>query len=169
MAAVRVVGRFGCNRTTACVFRRPQGCAVTAVRVVGRFGHCRAAACVFRRPQGRAVAAVRVVGRFGRGRAAACVFRRLRCGGVDLYRLIGHGFRQGNAADADFAVRIAEAEQVEAEPYCRFASGGGLGGQVGGEVEVVAAAAVGVIDAADARGEGFAAVCLYVEQAVAAV
>ena len=169
MAAVRVVGRFGRGRAAACVFRRPQGRAVAAVRVVGRVGCNRAAACVFRRPQGCAVAAVRVVGRFGCNRAAACVFRRLRCGGVDLYRLIGHGFRQGNAADADFAVRIAEAEQVEAEPDCRFASGGGLGGQVGGEVEVVAAAAVGVIDAADARSEGFAAVCLYVEQAVAAV
>ena len=80
-----------------------------------------------------------------------------------------HILTQSNVTDADFAVRIAEAEQVEAEPYVRFASGGGLGGQVGGEVEVVAAAAVGVIDAADARGEGFAAICLYVEQAVAAV
>ena len=133
MAAVRVVGRFGRNRAAACVFRRPRGCTVAAVRVVGRFGRGRAAACVFRRPQGRAVTAVRVVGRFGRGRAAACVFRRPRFGGVIHFLMLHrHILTQSDVTDADFAVRITEAEQVKAEPYVRFASGGGLGGQVGG-------------------------------------
>ena len=43
-----------------------------------------------------------------------------------------HILTQSDVTDADFAVRIAEAEQVKAEPYVRFASGGGLSGQVGG-------------------------------------
>ena len=80
------------------------------------------------------MAAVRVVGRFGHCRAAACVFRRLRwCGGVIHFLMLHrHILTQSDVTDADFAVRIAEAEQVKAEPYVRFASGGGLGGQVGG-------------------------------------